>query len=144
MITSFSGKHRFLSNFWPTEILFEDMFYPTVEHAYQAAKTTDHKERRAIRDQPTPGKAKLAGRRVTIRPDWEQVKIYVMERLLFQKFYRQPMKELLLATGDEELIEGNTWNDRFWGVYVGKGMNIGRNELGKALMRVRDELGRNQ
>jgi len=41
---------------------------------------------------------------------------------------------MLLQTGDEELIEGNKWGDRFWGVCKGKG----KNNLGKILMKIRD------
>jgi hypothetical protein len=46
------------------------------------------------------------------------------------------LKQLLLATGDKELIEGNTWGDTFWGVCNG----IGQNHLGKILMAKRTEL----
>jgi predicted NAD-dependent protein-ADP-ribosyltransferase YbiA (DUF1768 family) len=59
-----------------------------------------------------------------------------MEELVRRKFADPELAEKLLATGDEELVEGNTWNDRFWGVCRGEG----RNELGKILMRVRAEL----
>ncbi len=46
------------------------------------------------------------------------------------------LAQRLLATGDAELVEGNNWGDRFWGICRGEG----RNELGKILMKVRDEL----
>ena len=59
-----------------------------------------------------------------------------MEDLLRQKFNQEPYKELLLRTKDYELIEGNTWNDRFWGVCNG----TGRNMFGELLMKIRDEL----
>ena len=54
------------------------MTYPTVEHAYQAAKTLDEDGRKAILEAPTPGKAKRMGRKVRMRPDWEDVKLSVM------------------------------------------------------------------
>ena len=55
------------------------------------------------------------------------------------KFSKNPiLKAKLLATGDAELIEGNWWNDTYWGVCKG----VGKNKLGKILMRVRDELNK--
>lgn len=42
MINHFSGKYRVLSNFYPSKIVYEGRVYPTVENAYQAAKTMDH------------------------------------------------------------------------------------------------------
>lgn len=135
-ITSFKGEYEFLSNFYPVIIDFEGDLYGTLEHAFQAAKTTNPEERAKVRTAATPGKAKYAGKRVTLRPDWESVKLQIMEDLLRQKFSIQPFKFQLLYTRDAELVEGNTWNDTFWGVCRGKGLN----HLGKLLMKIRDEL----
>lgn len=44
--------------------------------------------------------------------------------------------EKLPAADETDLIEGNNWNERFWGVCRGEG----RNELGRILMNVRSEL----
>jgi ribA/ribD-fused uncharacterized protein len=135
-IDKFTGDYRFLSNFFLSPICMNGLVYPTVEHAYQAMKTFDQEERVRIAGQPTPGKAKSAGRKVTLRSDWENVKIDIMENLLRLKFKWPHLRDKLLATGDTELIEGNSWGDRFWGVFLGRG----RNELGLALMRIRKEL----
>lgn len=135
-IDSFTGTYRFLSNFSPAPVAFDGVTYATVEHAYQAAKTLNEDERREIAALPKPGQAKRAGRRVTMRADWDDVKISVMEEMLRLKFAQPRLAEALLSTGDAELIEGNNWNDRFWGVCLGRG----RNELGKSLMRVRASL----
>ena len=138
-IKKFIGKNRFLSNFWPGEVVYEKYRYPSVEHAYQAAKTTDQAARRAIRFAEKPGQAKKLGKKVDMRPDWDQIKLQVMEDLTRQKYTRNPeLKAKLLATGDAELQEGNTWNDTFWGINVKTGE--GENNLGKILMKVRDEL----
>ena len=59
-----------------------------------------------------------------------------MEYLLLQKFFIPELREKLLATGNEELIEGNWWGDTYWGVCKGKG----ENNLGKSLMKIRTEL----
>jgi ribA/ribD-fused uncharacterized protein len=137
-IDSFEGEYRFLSNFYPAETVFEGVTYPTSEHAYQAAKSLDPAERQKIAAQPTPAEAKRAGRALPKqRADWEQVKFDVMERCVRDKFTRHAdLRAKLLASGDAELIEGNTWGDRIWGVYQGQG----ENHLGKILMKIRSEL----
>ncbi len=135
-ISSFSGPHRWLSNFWPAEVVLDGVAYPTVEHAYQAAKTLCPTEREFVRAATTPGAAKRCGKRITLRPDWDKVKSAVMLNLVRQKFDLDPLGAWLLATADHELIEGNTWGDTFWGMCHGRGQNV----LGKILMRVRNEL----
>jgi ribA/ribD-fused uncharacterized protein len=135
-IPSFHGEYRFLSNFWPARVGFGAYQFPTVEHAYQAAKCKSHNEIVRFVVCRTPGDAKRLGQRVELREDWEEIKIPTMLYLLQQKFSVEPLRSMLLATGDAELIEGNAWGDRFWGVSNG----YGRNELGKLLMRVREEL----
>src|SRR5271170_98318 len=136
-IDSFQGQYRFLSNFYPAEVEFEGLTYPDVEHAYQSAKTTDMAGRRRIAAQPTPADAKRAGESFPPRPDWPQIKFDVMLQCVRYKFTHPPdLAQKLLATGDAYLEEGNTWNDRIWGVYQGQG----ENHLGKILMQVRAEL----
>jgi ribA/ribD-fused uncharacterized protein len=137
MIDSFTGPNRFLSNFYPCEVQFEGYLYPTVEHAFQAAKSTNQEVREAIRLAETPSQAKTLGRQVDLRPDWEEVKLDIMLGLLREKFSSPFMKRRLLLTGDRTLIEGNTWGDTYWGVYRTKG----ENHLGRLLMQVREELG---
>lgn len=139
-ITSFSGEYTFLSNFYPCAVLFEGETYPSVEHAFQAAKTMDPKKREIIRQAPTPGKAKRMGRRVELRLDWEKNKIDIMHSLLRQKFQVPELRQRLLATEDALLVEGNAWGDVFWGcIWTGKSWR-GSNWLGSLLMQVRSEL----
>lgn len=134
MINSFTGEYSFLSNFYPSPILYDGYEYPTVEHAYQAAKTHDPATRKQIRDAETPAKAKRLGKSVALRKDWEQVKVNVMSELVLQKFARHiELGDKLCDTGTEHLEEGNTWGDRFWGTVDGEGKNM----LGKILMKVR-------
>ena len=137
MIDKFNGEYRWLSNFYPAVILYKGDVFPTSEHAYQAMKTFHPEEYEQIRAASTPGKAKRLGSRVTLRPDWDNVKLGLMLEIVTAKFREHPeLAEKLLATGDEELIEGNTWNDTFWGVCDGKGKNY----LGRILMLIREEL----
>ncbi len=140
-ITSFRNEHAFLSNFYPPPIEIDGDTYPTNEHAFQALKTDDPAERKKVREAKTPASAKTLGKRVTLREGWAQKRFEVMERVVRAKFADPDLAALLLATGERELIEGNTWRDTTWGCVLGKdGTWKGRNELGKILMRVRNEL----
>tara|TARA_B100000508_G_scaffold111285_1_gene89527 strand:+ start:535 stop:963 length:429 start_codon:yes stop_codon:yes gene_type:complete len=136
-IEGFDGDYRFLSNFYPALVELDGIMYPSVEHAYQAAKTLDENERQSILVLEKPGQAKKAGREVTLRQDLEEVKMHVMLDLVRYKFYNCPdLKNKLLATGDAYIEETNWWGDTFWGVCEGKGKNV----LGTILMNVRAEL----
>lgn len=132
-IDSFRGEYRFLSNFYACPIIYEGDLYPSLEHAFQAAKTLDSDERKVVRTQTTAGNAKRAGRRVTKRTEWDNVRVSVMRELLYQKFNNPQLRQRLLNTGDAELVEGNDWGDVFWGVCRGRG----ENRLGRLLMEVR-------
>jgi len=135
IINKFSGKSRFLSNFTSVEVLLDGVKYPSVEAAYQAAKTLDAHKRAPFKT-AAAADAKKMGRRLPLRPDWEQVKLGIMEGLLRQKFRQEPFKTQLKATGTAELIEGNYWGDTYWGTCQG----VGENHLGKLLMKIRKEL----
>ena len=135
-IEKFNEQYSFLSNFYPCLIEFEGDIYPTLEHAYQAAKTHNPDERRLIREEERTGKAKHRGRYVTKREDWEQIKVKIMRELLKKKFENPQLRKLLLDTYPHELIEGNTWGDTFWGKCNGHGKNM----LGTLLMQVRSEI----
>lgn len=139
-IDSFTGQFSFLSNFHFSPVQYDDVTYSTVEHAYQAAKTQDKNERSVIAAAPTPGKAKRLGRKVKMREDWDKIKVDVMKELLEQKFRISHFKNMLLLTYPQQLIEGNTWGDTFWGVCNGRGSN----HLGLLLMEIRNQLLDNQ
>ena len=134
-IELFDGEYRFLSNFWPANVELDGEIYPSVENAYQAAKTNLVGARVSFRTY-SPGEAKKFGRKLVIRGDWESVKLIIMERLIRQKFQIERLKSQIIKTKNAELIEGNWWGDTFWGVCHGSGAN----NLGKILMKVRSEL----
>lgn len=140
LITDFTGEYFFLSNFSESEVIFDGEPYPTIEHAFQAAKTLHKEERQSVQNAATPAQAKQLGRAVTLREDWEQVKFDIMLELLRQKFSQPELHKKLLDTGENELIEGNTWGDKVWGCVLYKGEWIGKNHLGKLLMQVRADL----
>lgn len=142
MIEQFKDDYHWLSNFYPCEVTYQSITYPTVEHYYVAMKVTDPEIRLFVSQIETPGRAKRYGRKLEkedkVRADWEEIKFSVMRYGLEQKFQQKHFCRLLLATGDETIQEGNTWNDTYWGVDLdtGEGSNI----LGKLIMSIRDKL----
>ncbi len=141
-ITRFAVAHAFLSNFYPSPVTLEGERYPTVEHAYQAAKTRDAAWRRRLRDAHSPFNAKQLGKKAPLRPGWEGMRISTMRQLLEQKFSDAQLARQLLETGDARLIEGNDWGDRFWGAIWERGGWRGENRLGKLLMEQRARIAR--
>ncbi len=141
IIDSFHGYYRFLSNFYPSRIHFHGHYWATAEHAFQASKALDTIAHIKIRDAESPGVAKYLGRRVKLRPDWEEIKLDVMLEVLRAKFnrtYHPILVKQLLNTNPATLIEGNHWRDTYWGVCNGEG----ENHLGILLMQVRKELAK--
>lgn len=133
-ITEFKDDNSFLSNFYIAPVVYQGVRFENSEAAYQAAKCPN---RMLEFCGLTPSEAKKLGRRVVLRIDWEEVKFGVMYQACKAKFTQNPdLAQKLIATGDAELVEGNTWGDRIWGVCDG----VGENNLGKILMRIREEL----
>ena len=137
-----SQPYGCFSNFSPHGIDIEGTYWPTVEHYYQGQKfvgSPDAPITPLIFAAPTPEEAAALGRCPSrrLRPDWELVKTQVMRRAVFKKFITHPdIREILLITGDEMLIE-NSPTDYFWGCGAN---HTGENHLGKILMSVRAEI----
>lgn len=139
MIDRFDGEYAFLSNYSASPFRIDYVLFPTMEHYFQANKADNRNDYLHIAYAPTPGEAKRLGRKIRLRSDWEEIKDKVMLTGLRKKFADPELRSLLLATGDEELIEGNYWGDTYWGVCNG----VGQNKLGKLLMQVREEIKNN-
>ena len=137
-IDRFRGDHAFLSNFHGHPFQWDGKTWATAEAPFQASKTRDEHMRERIRAASSPAEAKRLGRRADLRCEWEQIKDDVMHSVLLAKFAVPELRDALLATGDAELVEGNTWGDVYWGVCAGRG----RNQLGRTLMRIRDDIRR--
>lgn len=134
MIDNFHGKYFFLSNFFCIPVKYGGLTFTNTEAAFHSEKCPSRSFEFVNLN---PSEAKRLGRHVTLRPDWESVKDDIMLDVIRAKFAQHPdLAQKLLETGDEELVEGNTWGDRYWGVCKGEGKNM----LGKILMRVREEL----
>ena len=140
MIKFSRNNYPSFSNFHIAPIVFQGVTYSSSEAAFQSMKTIDYEERLRF-TQLSPSTAKKMGRKVQLRPDWEEIKYPIMVEICYAKFTQNTaLKYLLLHTGDEEIIENTTaWHDNIWGncecpkcVYID-----GQNLLGKALMEVR-------
>lgn len=135
-ILGFEGEFRFLSNFYLNQIEYKNEKFESVEHAYQAQKTTNQSDFELIQNSFSPYHAKKFAKDVKLREDWEKAKDGIMLDLIRIKFSTSPMKEKLIETDDSYLEETNYWGDTYWGVFNDKG----KNKLGKILMKVREEL----
>ena len=137
-IDRFRGEYAFLSNFWEASVTYQGLTYGNNEAAFQAQKCMTEAAKKDFTTL-SPGAAKRMGRRVQLRPDWEAVRVPIMEEIVRAKFTQnEDLKWRLIDTGDAYLEEGNTWHDTCWGVDAKTGE--GQNHLGKILMKVRDEL----
>ncbi len=134
-IPSFRGDKFFLSNFYPCQVNWDGWVWASSEHAYQAAKNFSDEYRKSVQACATPAQTKKLGKAAILRPDWNNVKLLIMEEILRAKFSIPELKAMLIATGDEELVELNNWHDTFYGVCNSKG----ENHLGKLLMKLRSE-----
>jgi ribA/ribD-fused uncharacterized protein len=138
----FGGRDHPFSNYYPSTITYEGLTFTTGEGAFQSAKTLDIAARVAFIN-INPGAAKGKGRKLALRPDWEDVKYQVMLDVLHSKFQEPALRKMLLETGERVIIEDTTgWHDNIWGdCRCDKCRSIeGRNLLGKALMSVRADL----
>lgn len=136
-IHGFFGPFRFLSNFHFVKVEWNGIIFPTTEHAYQAAKSDDPEVWRLFASLKTPAEAKKLSHQLVVPADWhESRKFDVMYELTKKKYAADPLRQLLLDTGEMYLEETNHWGDTCWGVCNG----VGQNMLGHTLMMVRDEL----
>lgn len=129
-IIGFDGRFRFLRNSCHYTTPAGNR---TVEHLYQASKTTDPDMRRHILSALTPVEAHARGQYVALRPNWAAIRRVIMYSVLIDKFTVPQYRRMLLETGDAPLVNWNNYGDTYWGVFDGKGQN----ELGNLLMLAR-------
>lgn len=142
LIDSFRDEYRFLSNFYPAPIQYGDKIFPSSEHLYQAMKCTNIADAELVRTHPFKGLKEFA-RSLPLDPDWDNIKDDVMRTALWGKFTQNAeVRSQLLATGDDEILEGNYWCDQYYGSCTcEKHEHIpGLNKLGIMLMELRQEL----
>ena len=149
-INSFTGEYYFLSNFYETPVTYNGITFLNNEAAFQAQKCKSRaaeepkvslSTKREMFADLNASEAKKLGRKVSLRSDWEAVKIGIMKEIVQAKFEQHPeLAEKLLQTDTAYLEEGNTWGDRVWGTVDGQGAN----NLGRILMQVREILRERQ
>ena len=136
----FDKEYYMLSNFSAHAVLYKGKLYPTAEHAYHTGKFTDKHIHEAIRAARSPMAAKkLANETYSDkrRPDWNDLKVAVMQEVNRAKAEQHPeVRAALLQSGGEELVEDSP-HDSFWGC---GGAGTGQNQMGKIWMKIRTEL----
>jgi ribA/ribD-fused uncharacterized protein len=143
VIDRFRGEHFFLSNFYHAVTPHRGHLFPTSEHAYMAARTTDADAVAAIRATSDPAEAQQIGRAATPIANWGRHRFRAMEEIVTAKFTHNPvLADKLIATTGSLLIEGNTWHDQTWGNCICDEHRTiaGENALGVCLMAVRMHL----
>jgi ribA/ribD-fused uncharacterized protein len=133
------SEYGCFSNFSRHGLELDGVWWPTSEHYFQAQKFAGTPHAEQIRKVNSPRDAANMGRdrQRPLRPDWETVKDDIMRRAVLKKFQtHDEIREILLGTGEEELVE-NAPHDYYWG--CGKD-GSGRNQLGLILMEVREIL----
>lgn len=143
VIDGFYGEYRWLSNFHLVDLPYKGLIYPSSEHLYQALKVigTNPEAAEKVRLASSPNKARLAGREVPLPTNWEEVKLSKMEETLRIKFAKETeLGEMLKATGTALLEPKIWWHDCFFEKCIcEKCGGKGENNLGKLLMKIRDE-----
>ena len=142
MITEFQGEYRWLSNFELVNVFYKGYWFPSTENAYQACKSESMSH--MLKCQLcAPNVAKRLGKMCTLRDNWLDIRLQIMYDLNMLKYSNEEYSLLLVYTGDQEIIEGNTWHDNFWGnCMCPKCKNIpGQNNLGKIIMKIRSIIG---
>lgn len=142
IISEFKGEYFFLSNYADSEIYLDQIYFKNAEAAYQSRKCPTHI---AMYDFAglLPNEAKYLGKSILLRPDWDEIKLEEMKKIVAMKFEQNPkLKKRLIATGDKRLINNNTWHDNVWGNCTCEHCKNqeGQNLLGEILMSVRKNL----
>ena len=128
-----------LHNFSAHSIVYKGAVYPTVEHAYHSSKFDDVDIKKEIQQAGNPLLAYTLGQKYASarKSNWDEIKVNVLYEIIKEKVKQyDEVKNVLLSTGNDEIIEVNP-NDDFWGNGID---GNGQNNTGKILMRIRQEL----
>jgi ribA/ribD-fused uncharacterized protein len=138
-ISFYEAEYYMFSNFASFAVKYNGLLFPISEHAYQAAKFEDKEVIDLIHSSLSAHDSKKVARahKEKMNPAWDSIKVSVMEDIIRSKISMHPyIKEKLLETGDQEIIEDSPKDS-----FSGRGQDFkGRNELGKVWMKIRAEL----
>ncbi|QDT92161.1 NADAR family protein [Gimesia algae] len=127
------------SNFKAYPFELKGKTWRTVEHYFQAQKFAGTEHEEELRETPSPMVVARKGRsrKRPLRTDWEEVKDQIMREAVYAKFEQHAeLEEMLLNTGDNEIVEQTT-RDYYWGC---GSEGTGKNMLGIILMETRERL----
>jgi len=152
------GKYFEFSNFYPIDVKIDGKIWQSTEHYYQAMKFKNKEYMEHIRNARTPYIAFCMGRQkypqgknykdvnviikkykkiVKFDTKWDINKIKIMVHAVKEKFKQnKKLKKLLIGTGNRKLIENSPY-DKYWGQ---NNKGIGKNMLGKILMKLRNKI----
>jgi type I restriction enzyme S subunit len=138
---AFGGLSNMCAGF---EIELGDYSFLTSEALYQAFRFNDEEIQRTIMNEKSPMAAKMKSKkyRANTRPDWDEVRVDIMEWCLLMKLKCnwENFSTLLLVTECRDIVE-ESHKDRFWGTVEDEsGLLVGSNVLGKLLMKIREAL----
>lgn len=130
-------EYGFLSNFYYSLFIINNIEYSTVEQFFQSEKCINEEDRNLILESKTPYDARKYGKLIDIRDDWDLVKDFIMFIGVNEKFKQNPkLRSMLLNTSNSYIVEDAKW-DSYWGVGIdGKGFN----KLGNIIMIVRSKI----
>ena len=140
MIYEFKNENSFLSNFYITPVEYNGLIYKSSEHAYMRMKSNEDWWIEYCLNEKSPGKIKRTSNGLLLADNWHDIKANIMYDILICKFKNTILKEKLLATGNQNLVEGNYHNDLYYGVDLKQTPNIGENMLGRILMSIRNKI----
>lgn len=143
----FFGKHgdvmyQGLDNFYKKDMFYQGRVWSSAENAYQAQKSADLNTKELF-IKYEPEYARLYGNLIDARFDWHRVDDMYLDEILSAKFEDSELRDLLLSTGDSELVYDTTEthdNDLGHCRCAECISRIGQNRLGKALMKLREQL----
>ena len=149
-----SKQNQWLSTFNKAEpFKYNEIEYPTVEHAFHAQKLADNDPKvdeyrfalsTNVNDILTPSAAKKFGGKdsfkendFTLRNDWDDVKLKIMEEIIRDYYISNTeLIDKLIKTNNKLLVHKGFGINTFWGVDKN---NEGRNNQGNILMKLREE-----
>ena len=146
--------YGWLGNMSPHIVKYQNQWYKTAEALFQCMRYRGFPEvQQEIRDQKSPMSAKMIAKKYkkliagkSSREDEERKDLERMRECLLLKLNAHPdLKRMLLGTRDAVIIEDCSkrkgGSGMFWGMAKMEGRKwVGRNELGKLWMAIREEL----
>jgi len=135
-IIGFTDKYLFLSDYFNQSFKYDGIVYNNAICAYLAQLIENPTQKNIISHAIPRDAIQMIKRSKNVRQLTDEEKFDLMYQVCKAKFSNKELKDKLLATENEELINQTTWDNPFWG----KTNKQGKNTLGKVLMKLREDL----